>query len=353
LTLLAEALESVAWLPLLLADPSPNLRRLVLRELLGRPATDPEVCELEALRDADPLVHDLLALQEADGSWLAREGGGDAWRGIRTTAQALVSLGYLGLGPEHPAVQRGADYLFAQQEADGSWPLPRSKAEREFREAYSVIPLQTGIPLRALAAAGYATNPHSERAYEWLLGQGLADGGWPSGTKAGKHVFPGGYRRLAHSRFGCRTNTTFAVAALALHPTRRTSAAARRGLDLLLAHETLQAHALGYEVARTVGVERAGGFFTYFARYDAGLILDLCWRVGASLEDERVAEMVDWVKGLQGACGLWTYAAHPEVSRWVTFGLLRSLSRIEARSDWVSQEPRTPFQPYPKRRKRY
>ena len=353
MTLLAQAPAGIAWLPLLLADPSPNLRRLVLRELLGRPATDAEVCELAALRDTDPLVHDLLALQEADGSWPAREGGGDAWRGIRTTAQALVSLGYLGLGPEHPAVQRGAEYLFAQQETDGSWPLPKSKAEREFREAYSMIPLQTGLPLRALAAAGYAADPRSERAYEWLIEQRLPDGGWPSGTKGSKHVFPGGYRRLAHSQFGCRTNTTFAVASLALHPGRRTSESARRGLDLLLAHETLQAHTLGYEVARTVGVERAGGFFTYFARYDAGLILDLCGRIGASLEDERVGELVDWVQGLQGACGLWTYAAHPEVSRWVTFDLLRSLSRIEAKSDWVSQEPRTPFQPYPKRPRRY
>jgi len=250
-------------------------------------------------------------------------------------------------------VRQGAEYLFSQQEADGAWPLPKSKGEREFREAYSMIPLQTGMPLRALAAAGYAADPRSERAYEWLLGQMLPDGGWPSGVKGGKHVFPGGYRRLAHSRFGCRTNTTFAVAALAFHPIRRTSEAARRGLDLLLAHETLQERTLGYEVARIAGVEPAGGFFTYFARYDAGLVLDLCRRIGASLEDERVAEMVEWVRGLRGACGLWTYPAHPEVSRWVTFDLLRSLSRIEATSDWVSQEPRTPFQPYPKRPRRY
>ena len=33
----------MTWLPLLLADASPNLRLLVLRELLGRPPGDPEV----------------------------------------------------------------------------------------------------------------------------------------------------------------------------------------------------------------------------------------------------------------------------------------------------------------------
>jgi hypothetical protein len=231
--------------------------------------------------------------------------------------------------------------------------LPKSKAERELREAYSMIPLQTGMPLRALAAAEYATDPRAEKGYRWLLEQRLPDGAWPSGVKGGKNVFPAGYRRLAHSRLGCRTNTTIAVSALAFHPDRCTSDPARRGLDLLLAHETLPAHTLGVEVARSIGAEQARGFLTYFARYDVGFMLDLCWRINASLEDGRVAEMVDFVKGLQGPYGLWEHASHPEASRWLSFDLLRSLSRIDAQTDWLSLEPRTPFQPYPKRARRY
>jgi hypothetical protein len=343
----------VTWAPLLLADPSPNLRLLVLRELLGQPADDVEVSELVALRERDPLVRDLLALQDADGSWPSMEGTEDAWKRIRTTAQALVGLGYLGFHGDHPAVRRGAEYLFGLQDKDGSWPLPKGKTERELREPYTMIPLQTGMPLRALAIAGYATDPRAERAYEWLLERQLPDGGWPSGIKGGQQVFPAGYRRLPHSRFGCRTNTTFAAIALAHHPTRRTGAAARRGLDLLLAQETLQAHTLGTEVARTIGVERARGFFTYFARYDVALMLDLCWRVGASLEDARLSEMVVFVKGLQGPYGLWEHPLRPDASRWLSFDLLRSLSRIDTETDWVSRQPRTPFQPYPKKPRRY
>ena len=343
----------MTWAALLLADPSPNLRLLVLRELLARPAGDAEVRELQAIREQDPLVRDLVATQDADGSWPAGTWGGEGWRGIRMTAQALLRLGYLGFGAEHRALRRAAEFIFAQQKPDGSWPLPRSKAERELRESYSMIPLQTALPLRALAAAGYAQDPRAERGYEWLLAQRLPDGAWPSGVKAEQYVFPAGYRRLVHSRFGCRTNTTFAVSALAFHPRWRLSAAARRGLDLLLAHESLQEHTLGYEVARTLGVEPAGGYFTYFARYDASLVLDLCWRIAASLEDARVAAMVAFVRELQGAYGLWHYAAHPEVSRWVSFDLLRSLSQIDREGDWVGLEPRTPFQPYPKRPRRY
>lgn len=343
----------MTWLPLLLADPSPNLRLLVLRDLLGRGDDDLEVQEIGALRERDPIVGSSLALQEADGSWRSAEGGGESWRRIRTTAQALLRLGYLGFGPEHPAVQRGGEYLFSQQQPDGSWPLPRSKAERELREAYSMIPLQTGLPLRALAVAGFALDPRAEGAYQWLLDRRLPDGAWPSGVKGDKNVFPAGYRRIAHSRFGCRTNTTFALTALAHHPQRRTSPEAVRALDLLLAHETHQASNLGFEVARTIGAERARGFFTHFARYDVGLVLDLCGRVGATLEDERVAEMVAFVKTLQGPHGQWRYPSRPEASRWVTFDLLRSLSRIDEQGNWVSLEPRTPFQAYPQVPKRY
>lgn len=344
-----------AWAPLLLVDPSPALRLLVLRELLGRPEGDPEVQETTALRERDLVIRSLLRLQATDGSWAPREGGGGGGARIRSTTQALVRLGYLGFDGGHPAVRQGAEYLFDLQEEDGSWPLPQGKgeAERELREGYSMIPLQTGMPLRALAMAGYATDPRAERAYEWLLARAMPDGGWPTGMKGGKLVFPGGYRRLAHSQFGCRTNTTFAVCALAHHPERRRSPEVRRGLDLLLAQDSLPAHTLGFEVARTIGAERARGFFTYFARYDMGLILDLCWRVGASLEDPRVAGMVDVVRDLQGPYGLWVYAAHPEATRWVSFDLLRSLSRIGLETDWVSLEPPTPFQPYPKRPRRY
>jgi hypothetical protein len=95
------------WAPLLLADPSPCIRCLVLRDLITRPDEDTEeqarwgdeLRELEAMREVDPVFADTLALQEPDGSW-----GGNRASGlglgdrIQTTAQALTRLGYLGLG---------------------------------------------------------------------------------------------------------------------------------------------------------------------------------------------------------------------------------------------------------------
>ena len=140
---------------------------------------------------------------------------------------------------------------------------------------------------------------------------------------------------------------------LALHPQRQGGTEARRALDLLLGRETRERRHLGFEVARLVGGEPSRGFFTFFARFDLALVLDLCWRVGASLEDERVADLAEYVWGEQGAYGLWEYVPRLQVSRWVTFDLLRSLSRLDSDragklgGDWQSAEPRTPFQPYP------
>lgn len=347
----------MTWAPLLLADPSPSLRLLVLRDLMGRPEDDEEVRELRELQEEDPLILRFLALQNKDGSWRGGESGGANLGKIRVTAQALMGLGYLGLGSEHSAVKQGAEFIFAQQQSDGSWPLITQggllDGARLGDIKYHMIPVQTALPLLGLAWAGYSTDPRAERAYDWLIKEQLPQGGWPAGRHRDNYIFPAGYRRLAHSKFGCRTNTTAAVSALALHPKRRTSPPARRGLDLLLVHEQRQPHTLGFEVARIIGAEPSRGGFTYFQRYDVAQMLDLSWRIGASLKDARVADNANFVRELQNPYGLWEYQRYPEVSRWVTFDLLRSLSRLDEETDWFTTEPRTPFQPYPKKPPRF
>jgi len=174
-----------------------------------------------------------------------------------------------------------------------------------------------------------------------------------TGINAGVFGGVAGYRRLVHSRWGCRTNTTVAANCLAYHPKYRTQKAARRALDLLLGQETKEKHTLGFEVARLIGVEPQRGFLTYHVRFDVGYILNLCWRIGASLEDERIADIIDFILEQQGQYGLWEYNPYPQASRWVTFDLLRSLSNLDDSTDWLSLEPRIPFRAYPKRERRF
>jgi hypothetical protein len=346
------------WIPLLLADPSPSLRQLVLRDLLTQAENGTEIQELKESQSSDPILTRFLDLQNENGSFRSGEGGGGSLGDIRKTAQALMGLGYLGLGPGHPAVQRGVEFLFTQQLLDGSFPLVFQGAlldggQVDADTKYHMIPLQTALPLLGVAMAGCATDPRAEKAYEWLLNEELAQGGWPTGRHKDQYVFSAGYRRLAHSKFGCRTNTTAVVSTLAHHPTRRSGASAQRGLDLLLAHETRAANAVGFEVARIIGTEPTRGGFTYFKRYDVAQILDLSWRIGASATDERVAANIEFIRDLQGPYGLWEYPRYPEATRWVSFDILRSLSRLDTETDWTSTVPRIKFQAYPKKGRRF
>ena len=167
--------------PLLLADSSACLRWLVLRELFNLDEGHPEVVELARLRESDPLVTTLVKRQAPDGSWEPSAIGMKWGTGSRilATAFALIRLGFLGFDGQLDAVQKGAQYLFQNQQPDGSWPLPREgpvvdgHMAVDRAGAYSMIPLQTGFPLRGLAACGFAEDPRCELAYDWLLAQRL------------------------------------------------------------------------------------------------------------------------------------------------------------------------------------
>lgn len=325
----------------LLADPSPCLRRLVLRELADPDAG--ELAELDAAAALDPLVAGLVALQGQDGAWRSGDGAWrSVWDPVRTTALALYRLGYFGFDADFAPVQRGAEFIFLHQNPDGSW----DGSDQADGEAVDNAPLQVALPLRGLTACGYAKDPRAERAFAWLDAERLEDGAWPTGYARGNLRKVAGYRRIAHSQWGCRSNTTGVLQCLVAHPERAQSEAARRALDLLFGRETREAHVFGFEMARMLAAEPATGLLTFFARFDVALMLDLAGRVGADRTDDRVDAAARFAESLRGDAGLWLYSPRPECSRWVTFDILRSLARLEGSTDWVSAEPRTPFAPY-------
>lgn len=337
----------MTWAALLLADPSPCLRWHVLN-LLGETE---EAEELAPQRQTDPLVVELVRRQNPDGSW--GTGSQTADSTLKMTSVALTRLAYLGFNAEYEPIQSGAEYLYQAQRDDGSWPLGAFETDAEGRGNYDTMSLQTSIPLRGLAEAGYASDPRSEAAYTWLLGQRLEDGAWPTGRAQGNLGYVAGYRRLPHSRWGCRSNTVSALTCLSLHPERSRGEAARRALDLLLGRETRETGSLGSDLARTLGYEPVRGFLTFYARHDMAHLLRLCVRVGAGVEDLRVGELVEFIRGEVGEYGLWTYMLNPMASRWLSYDLLTSLGGLGSGGDWVTLEPRTPFTEYPRRRRRF
>ena len=303
---------------ILLADRSPSLRRRVLVELLDVPEDDKEVRELDALRDAEA-----AAVPVAGAT-------------TRELGFALSRLAHLGLSRGHPIVDRVAKKLLRMQLDNGSWAPPDGGRGKPGDEGYSMSPLQTAMPLRGLAEAGYATHAACERGYEWLLEHRLDDGSWPTGMTAGTRKFVAGYRRLARST-GCRSNTTGALACLVRHPERRESDAARRAADILLRRETREESTFGAEVSRLCGVEEAMGFLTFYARFDVAFLLDLCSRAGVAREDRRMGELAAEIEAWRNDAGLFDHPVYPHLSRWLTLDVLAALRRLE-HGTWVSQD---------------
>ena len=342
---------------LLLGDPSPSLRWRAAIELDGATEGDDDVKAWRGEIDNSELVRSLVA---------RLAGSGDNFRAAGYLLCQLAYLGYRG-----PEVDAAVEAIFSLQKSDGSWPLSRDGADKPppkrrrgmppprlpRAESYRVVPIQTVHPLRGVAAAGYATDPRAERAYEWLLAQRLNDGSWTGSHKAdlGLDGRSSGedpdYRRLTRGD-GCRATTTGAVACLALHPERRRSDAARIGVDHLLARETREPATIGWEVSRLVGLEPALGLITFYVTFDQAFLLDLASRCDVSPEDRRVRDLVAYLETLRGPYGLWQHPVHPQLSRWLTFDIECSLRRL-AGGDWIGNEEPATFTPYKKPRRRY
>ena len=338
---------------LLYGDPDPSLRWRAAVELDGAsPDGDDEVRAWRREVDRSPALASLVARLGA----------------LRDQPQAaayvLCQLAFLGYR-DGAAVDEAVEAIFALQLPDGSWPVWREDvepaspepaaarggrrrgkvpAELPHAESYRMITMQTVLPLRGIAAAGFATDPRAERGYEWLLRERLRDGSWTGSHKAdlGTDGRSSGedpaYRKLDPGE-GCRSATTGAAACLALHPTRRSSDAARTAVDHLLHQPIRRDAALGWEVSRLVGFERAGGRFTFYVTHDLAFVLDLASRCGFSAEDDNVRALLDHVVARRGPYGLWEHPVHPQLSRWLTFELESTLRRL-AGGEWIgSSEP--------------
>jgi squalene-hopene/tetraprenyl-beta-curcumene cyclase len=128
----------------------------------------------------------LIGMQSKNGGWAAFDADND-WTPLSNVPfadhnamldpacpditgrvlEALCTAG--GLDPEHPAVQRGVEFLFRSQEQDGSW---------YGRWGVDYI-YGTFLALRGLRASGVSDRETAVlRAGEWLRSIQNADGGW-------------------------------------------------------------------------------------------------------------------------------------------------------------------------------
>ena len=150
-------------------DPStPDLTGRVLESLAlwGDSPQDPPV--QKALRY-------IRQTQEADGSWHGRWGVNY----IYGTWQALVGLAAMQVPKDDPAMQKGANWLLAHQQACGGWGESADSYEfPELRGQGPVTASQTAWALLGLIAAGLDHHPAVERGLHYLLDTQRPDGAW-------------------------------------------------------------------------------------------------------------------------------------------------------------------------------
>lgn len=123
----------------------------------------------------DRALQYLRKTQETDGSWFGRWGVNY----IYGTWQVLVGLQAIGIPADDPLMQRGANWLLAHQQANGAWGESADTYEKpHLRGQGPATASQTAWALLGLLAAGLVNHPAVERGVNWLVDQQQADGTW-------------------------------------------------------------------------------------------------------------------------------------------------------------------------------
>ncbi|MGH6953608.1 MAG: squalene--hopene cyclase, partial [Alphaproteobacteria bacterium] len=135
------------------------------------------------------------------------------------TARCVGMLAQLGHGRSHPALSRAIEFLYREQEPDGSW----------FGRWGTNYVYGTWSVLCALNAAGEPMDsPAARRAVTWLTSRQRADGGW---GEDGATYWPG---RKDECRASTPSQTAWALLGL-MAAGEVESEAVRRGVEYLLA----------------------------------------------------------------------------------------------------------------------
>ncbi|MGY4707081.1 squalene--hopene cyclase [Candidatus Bipolaricaulota sp. J31] len=126
-------------------------------------------------RPLDRALEYLFREQEEDGSWFGRWGVNH----IYGTGAVLPALEAIGFPMDDPRVRRAVDWLLARQNEDGGWGEDiMSYHRKELRGRGPSTASQTAWALLALIAAGEARSEPVRRGIEYLIRTQREDGTW-------------------------------------------------------------------------------------------------------------------------------------------------------------------------------
>jgi hypothetical protein len=156
---------ALAWL---LEPDQPAIRAEALTELLGRSASDPEVRAARAAIPTTGWVAEILAERNPAG-WWADETRLYHPKYVSTLWRLLV-LADLGITRDDPAIRASCELWFEREYKDDGGFGPDGAGRSHL--------CTTGNAVRALVQFGYADDPRTRRAVDWLVGAADRKGGW-------------------------------------------------------------------------------------------------------------------------------------------------------------------------------
>lgn len=319
---------------------NPGVRYFALRDLLDRPADDPEVRAAQAAVMQSGPVPAVLAAQDP-GGWWERPGAGYGPK-YRSTVWSVTFLAMLGADGADARVRAGCNYVLDQAR------VPEPYGGFSAGGPSGMVHCLEGNLAAALIDLGWLGDARLEQAIDWLARSVTGDGIAPAEeVKAAPRFYRSGnsgpgFLCSANNQQGCAWGAVKAMLALGkIPPARRTPAVEKAiavGVDFLLGRDPAVA-----DYPSWTGKPSSSWFhfgFPVFYVTDLLQNLEVLARLGYG-KDARLRNAVDLVLSKRDKQGSWlmmyTYNGKTWVdietpnqpSKWVTLRALRVLKHVQ------------------------
>ena len=331
--------DPLPWL--LERDPeNPGVRLMALRELLDRPASDPEVMEAQRAVMGSGPVPAILEAQAAEGYWV-KPGPGYLPK-YRSTVWQVVFLAQLGADRDNPRLRAGGEYILDHSCA----PYGGFSMNGGFSGRIHCLQGNLGA---ALVDLGWLGDERLDQALDWLARSITGEGIAPAEERQApiRYYRSGnsgpGFPCSANDHLPCAWGAVKATLALSKVPEAARSAsiqsAIRVALDFLLGHDPAAAD---YPMGYSSKPNRSWFRFGYPVGYVTDVLqnLEVLTALGQG-GNPRLEAATDLLLNKQDSDGRWkmaysyngkTWADIEEKgapSKWVTLRALRVLKRID------------------------
>lgn len=319
----------------LLEPQTPGVRYLTLRDLLDRPAGDPELQQAHQAAHQQGAISNILAHMNPAGFW-ERPGPGYGPK-YRSSVWSIILLAQLGASVHlDERIARACEYMLDHALAPGG------------QFSYSGAPSGTidclqGNLCWALTELG-CTDSRLEKAYEWMARTVTGEGIAPAGEKKAVLRYSAykcapNFACGANNRLPCAWGAAKVMLALASLPSERRTpiidTAIQAGLDFLLGVDPATA---AYPTSEGQAPNRSWWKFGFPVFYitDVLQLADVLTRLGCG-RDPRLANLLQIIRQKQDAKGRWSleydyagktwgnYGTKDQPNKWVTLRAIRVL----------------------------